>query len=99
MMLIDANRTVNIYLQQIASDVISLMNMAKPQKPGKPEAERRTNPYTVRYNDEENALVEEIASHKALEVASWIRMVSVAAARVEKKAAADCKGEKKTGAR
>ncbi len=98
-MLIDAIRGVKNKLQQIASPVLSLKNMAKTTKTGKPEAERRTNPYTVRYNDEENALVEEVASHKALEVASWIRMVSVEAARAEKKATADCKAEKKGGGR
>lgn len=47
----------------------------------KPATERRVHPYTVRYNDDENALVEAAAADKALETGSWIRMVSVEAAR------------------
>lgn len=47
----------------------------------------RSNPYTVRYNDEENAEVMEAAAAKALETGSWIRMVSVEAARKQKKGA------------
>jgi hypothetical protein len=58
--------------------------MAKPQKTGKAAPDRRTNPYTVRYNDAENRDVLEAARAKALEVASWIRMVSVEAARAQK---------------
>lgn len=65
-------------------------------KTGKPESERRTNPYTVRYNDEENAAVVAAAEAKALEVASWIRMVSIEAVR-RQKAEVECKGEKKNG--
>jgi hypothetical protein len=43
--------------------------------------DNRTNAYTVRYNEAEDALVSQAASDSALEVASWIRMVSIAAAK------------------
>jgi hypothetical protein len=58
--------------------------MAKPQH-GKPkkDAEKRARAYTVRYNEEEDGLVEASARAKSLEVASWIRMVSVEAARAQ----------------
>jgi hypothetical protein len=42
----------------------------------------RINAFTVRYNREEAALVMKAAAELSLEVASWIRMVSVQAARV-----------------
>jgi len=59
--------------------------MSKPRSKSavKPDAERRTNPYTVRYNDDENEAVKAAAAEKALEVASWIRMVSIEAARAQ----------------
>lgn len=57
--------------------------MPKAAKPKDPE--RRTRAYTVRYSDTEDQEVAEAAATKALEVASWIRMVSVEAARAQKK--------------
>lgn len=68
--------------------MVRVLDMAKSkEKAGyKPAAERRTHPYTVRYNDDENASVEAAAAGKSLEVASWIRMVSVEAARAQAKA-------------
>jgi len=47
--------------------------------------DHRTNPYTVRYNSSENAAVAAAAEEKGLEVASWIRMVSIEAAREQAK--------------
>lgn len=41
----------------------------------------RTKAYTVRYNEDEDELIKTAAEHSALEVGSWIRMVSVKAAR------------------
>lgn len=41
----------------------------------------RTNAYSVRYNDAERDDVEAAANLAALDVGSWVRMVSVAAAR------------------
>lgn len=69
--------------------MLSPVGMAKPKGKSapKPQSERRVNPYTVRYNDEENAEVMEAAAAKALETGSWIRMVSVEAARNQKKGA------------
>jgi hypothetical protein len=61
------------------------MPKGKEKEGYKPAAERRVHPYTVRYNDEENALIEAAAAHKALEAGSWIRMVSVEAAREQAK--------------
>lgn len=49
--------------------------MSKPQKA------LRHNAYTVRYNDEENDLVEQASEDKSLETGSWIRMITVLAAR------------------
>jgi hypothetical protein len=66
--------------------VLSRMDMAKtPEKKGKPQADRRSRAYTVRYNDEEDAIVEAAATERSLEVGSWIRMVSVQAAREQAK--------------
>ena len=44
-------------------------------------SDNRTNAYTVRYNDGEASLVVRSAEATSLEVASWIRMVSIVAAR------------------
>jgi hypothetical protein len=43
----------------------------------------RVRGYTVRYNEAEYALVTRVADEEALEVGSWIRMVSVRVAREE----------------
>jgi hypothetical protein len=45
------------------------------------DKDHRTNAYTVRYSDLENLAVAGAAAANALEVASWIRMVSVKAAQ------------------
>ena len=58
--------------------------MAKSAKI-KVDPERRTRAYTVRYSEAEDQEVADAAAAKALEVASWIRMVSVEAARAQKK--------------
>jgi len=49
----------------------------------KADLDRRTKAYTVRYNDAENDVVAAAAAESSLEVASWIRMVSVRAAKAE----------------
>jgi hypothetical protein len=49
----------------------------------KAAAEKRSKAYTVRYNDEEDALVADAARGRSLEIASWIRMVTVDAARAD----------------
>lgn len=59
--------------------------MAKTTTKTKPDGDRRTRAYTVRYNDDEDREVSEAAAAKALEVGSWIRMVSMEAARAQKK--------------
>jgi hypothetical protein len=41
----------------------------------------RVRAYTVRYNDTEDGFVRRAADEAALEVGSWIRMVSVRVAR------------------
>lgn len=50
-------------------------------KPTKSAKDKRSKPCTVRYQEGEYDLIAEVASESALEVASYIRMVSVAAAR------------------
>jgi hypothetical protein len=62
-------------------------HMAKgtPKSAVKSSAEKRTKRYTVSYNEDEDSLVSDAANEKSLEVASWIRMVSVEAARASKK--------------
>jgi hypothetical protein len=45
----------------------------------------RTNTVTVRYSDSERAAIIAAARAAALDVASWIRMVSVATARVARR--------------
>jgi hypothetical protein len=58
--------------------------MAKTPKT-KTDSDRRTRAYTVRYSDDENREIADAAAEKALEVGSWIRMVSVEAARAQRK--------------
>jgi hypothetical protein len=43
----------------------------------------RTNAYTVRFNDAEQKLIVSEAERRGLEVGSWIRMVSLAAACID----------------
>ncbi|HET7379562.1 MAG TPA: hypothetical protein VFJ24_05945 [Gaiellales bacterium] len=50
-----------------------------------PAPKQRTRAYTVRYNEDEDTLIADAAAEKALEVASWIRMVSIEAAREAKR--------------
>lgn len=52
-----------------------------PPRATKSAKDKRDKPYTVRYSDAEDALIAEAAHDTSLETASWIRMVSVAAAR------------------
>lgn len=79
MMLFDANRIVNKYLMRF--DARPWYRFLVPPKATKADKDKRTRPYTVRYSDSEEASVVEAATDSALETASWIRMVSVAAAR------------------
>lgn len=79
MMLIDANRIVNIKVMRF--DARPWYMVLVPPKATKADKDKRTRPYTVRYSDSEESAVVEAAIDSALETASWIRMVSVAAAR------------------
>jgi uncharacterized protein (DUF1778 family) len=58
--------------------------MARTKEP-KAATGPRDKAYTVRYNRDEDALIAAAAEAKSLEVGSWIRMVSVEAARKEAK--------------
>ena len=58
--------------------------MTPPRKRGrKPTAEHRDNRFSVGYTDAETELVTRAADHKSLDLATWIRMVTVEAARTD----------------
>jgi hypothetical protein len=58
--------------------------MKSPKSQRKPDSARRDNAYTVRYNDDEDVAVQKAAAAKSLDTGSWIRMVSMEAARAQK---------------
>lgn len=54
-----------------------------PSKPRKTTGTRRQRAFTVRMTDEQAAVVEQAAEQRALDVASWIRMVAFEAAKAQ----------------
>jgi hypothetical protein len=55
--------------------------MAKPRDKASKKETNRVHAYTVRFNETEQELASRAATEKSLEVASWIRMVTIEAAR------------------
>jgi hypothetical protein len=52
----------------------------KKARPPKTETTRFKHQYSVRFNDHQRALVKAAAERRALDIASWLRMVAVDAA-------------------